>query len=309
MGGIDPKAQRLSFCGKVLVDKQTLNHYKIDHESNVQFSLQTSSRKGDDKEDSNARSSDSDNMCDVFSSPEVNWDDIAKAAKSKVDKLIEYKKTQYDIIVALKRKIVDEVDELKKEIEKDLLDVKDVEKDLSEKDEEMARLIKDIALIQEVIRGHYETILDKERIKLSLSRRKEEIKIQTGRKQSRLNLLLCDIANLDENIKRIIIDEHEIRPEEKEKAHNSDDGMKEFLNDSISAKKAMLECPVCYETASPPIHKCPREHLTCSECLPKMNHKCPSCRASIPKNSYSVFRIAEEIWVELQTLIQKLQIL
>merc|ERR1719260_601504 len=131
-----------------------------------------------------------------------------------------------------------------------------------------------------------------EREKMSLCVQKDAIGKGIYEKQSRLDLLLYDIANLDENMKRIIVDE-------------SGSSMKDFLNESISAKKALLECPVCFETASPPIHRCPREHLICSQCLPRTNHKCPSCRASIPKNSYSIFRIAEEIWMELQNLIQR----
>ena len=122
-------------------------------------------------------------------------------------------------------------------------------------------------------------------------------------------MLHCDMRNLDENMKRIIISDDEMLAKEKEKhlkaTAEKDLSMKDFLNESISAKKALLECPVCYEVASPPIHRCPKEHLICSKCLPRMNQKCPSCRTSIPDNSYSIFRIAEEIWKELQNLILK----
>eukprot|EP00092_Neocalanus_flemingeri_P011066 GFUD01011914.1.p1 GENE.GFUD01011914.1~~GFUD01011914.1.p1 ORF type:complete len:289 (+),score=87.70 GFUD01011914.1:623-1489(+) len=71
------------------------------------------------------------------------------------------------------------------------------------------------------------------------------------------------------------------------------------LKQSISAKEALLECTVCYQTASPPIYKCPMEHLICSGCLPRVNGRCPTCRTQV---FYQIFRIAEEIWGELQKL-------
>jgi len=53
-----------------------------------------------------------------------------------------------------------------------------------------------------------------------------------------------------------------------------------FLADFISSKESTLECPVCYTVSSPPIYKCPNQHIICSSCLPKLANKCPSCRTS-----------------------------
>ena len=305
---IDLDIQKLSFCGKALKDKKTLGHYNIHHESNIHFSIQTFSRSkmlGRDNPGSCLSSFDTGD--EMFHSPKVNWDDMADKAKSEVDKLIERKKIKYDVILDVKMKTVEQVTALKEEIERDVLDETIVQKALVEKDEEIASLVRKIAALQEEIRSSHQAMFNIDREKMSLCVQIEAIQKRIYGRQSRLNLLLRDIANLDENMRRIV-DEDETRAKEKPKMREDAEGsftMKDFLNESITAKKALLECPVCYETASPPIHGCPREHLICSQCLPRMNHKCPSCRVSIPKNSYSIFRIAEEIWVELQNLIKR----
>jgi len=309
--GFDPELQKLSFCGKVLMDKKTLSDFKVHHKSSIQISIQTQSPSGNyiqerEKDESFENSYDSGH--DLFGSPEVDWEDMAETAKRKVDKIIERKKMQYDVILDVKMKTLEQITALKKKIERDVLAEKDLQKAVDEKDEETAILVRDVGLLQEAIRSKYQTMFKIEREKTSLGVQKDAIRKGIYEKQSRLDLLMYDIANLDENMKRIIVDENDIRAKEKAKMNEdaeSCSSMKDFLNESISAKKALLECPVCFETASPPIHRCPREHLICSQCLPRTKYKCPSCRASIPKNSYSVFRIAEEIWMELQNLIQR----
>jgi len=301
--GIDPKLQRLSFCGAVLVNTRTLGQYQVQSGSNIHFSMRTCS----------SSISDSADMIDqaVFSSPEIDWEDFAKAEKAKVDKVIDRKKVQYDIIQAVKLKTIEQLNALKRDIEVDVDCEKDINKSVTEQDEEKSCLMQDISSLQEAIRRKYLLIVDKERELFSLRVRKEELLKRISVKKSRHDMLLCDIANLDQNMKRIIINKEEFVANHKEELKKDDTekdcAMKDFLNESISAKKAMLECPVCYETASPPIHRCPREHLICSQCLPRMNHKCPSCRSTIYQNSYSVFRFAEEIWKELQNLIQRFE--
>merc|ERR1740137_51114 len=81
--------------------------------------------------------------------------------------------------------------------------------------------------------------------------------------------------------------------------------MKEFLRETIAKKESDLTCPVCYLVASPPVYKCPREHLICSSCLPRLR-TCPTCRSGFSKND-KIFRLAEENWRELQKLKSKLR--
>lgn len=40
-----------------------------------------------------------------------------------------------------------------------------------------------------------------------------------------------------------------------------------------------IECPVCFETAFPPIRQCPNGHAICDTCS-KRCEKCPTCRAT-----------------------------
>ena len=49
--------------------------------------------------------------------------------------------------------------------------------------------------------------------------------------------------------------------------------IKQLLNstiEKITKEKADLECPVCLETADVPIYTCPKQHLICSVCRPKV---------------------------------------
>ena len=48
----------------------------------------------------------------------------------------------------------------------------------------------------------------------------------------------------------------------------------EFISSKILAKEEELECPVCFEVASPPIFACNDLHLICSHCRPKVRNTC-----------------------------------
>ena len=48
----------------------------------------------------------------------------------------------------------------------------------------------------------------------------------------------------------------------------------EFISSKILAKEEELECPVCFEVASPPIFACNDLHLICSHCRPKVCNPC-----------------------------------
>ena len=56
----------------------------------------------------------------------------------------------------------------------------------------------------------------------------------------------------------------------------------EFLKEAIKKKKEDLKCPICLETAKPPIFMCPHSHIICSACAPKIQQTCPECREKLP---------------------------
>ena len=43
----------------------------------------------------------------------------------------------------------------------------------------------------------------------------------------------------------------------------------------------LFECPVCFETALPPIFQCPAGHLICNHCRGKVRGTCPQCRTAL----------------------------
>ena len=57
--------------------------------------------------------------------------------------------------------------------------------------------------------------------------------------------------------------------------------MVRFLKEAIEKKEEDLKCPICLETAQPPIFMCPDSHIICSECAPKVQ-TCPQCRVRLP---------------------------
>jgi len=51
---------------------------------------------------------------------------------------------------------------------------------------------------------------------------------------------------------------------------------------TTSHKFSDFQCPVCLETAPPPIYQCIEGHIVCSRCKPHLSGKeCPSCRSSM----------------------------
>ena len=80
----------------------------------------------------------------------------------------------------------------------------------------------------------------------------------------------------------------------------------QFLKKKIVEKKALLECPVCLETASVPIYACKKMHLICSSCYPKLE-TCPECRTEFSNPASSRNRLREETLEELRKLEQELQ--
>merc|ERR1712196_661924 len=46
----------------------------------------------------------------------------------------------------------------------------------------------------------------------------------------------------------------------------------------------LVECPVCLETFSSSIFQCAEGHMICEACKPKVEGKCPTCRAPLGNN-------------------------
>ena len=103
-----------------------------------------------------------------------------------------------------------------------------------------------------------------------------------------------DLANLKREVEE---------RNEKEK-NSSKRKFLDFLNDSIDSHTKNLECPVCFETAEPPIYQCNNEHLICNNCRKNVNDQCPECRQ--PYNGeYKRARYAEKMVEDKQRFEQQ----
>ena len=126
------------------------------------------------------------------------------------------------------------MNDLKRKIEEDAVGVKVVEIEVDKKDDEITCLMLDIAKLQEAIRINHDKIYKRESVKEALLRCKDDLLAKICQKQSRLDMLHCDVRNLDENIQRIIISDDEMLAKEKKKllktSEEKDLSMKDFLN-------------------------------------------------------------------------------
>ena len=120
------------------------------------------------------------------------------------------------------------------------------------------------------------------------------------------NTLKSKITSLDDEIANTLLLSGESYIKKNEALAKNNQKQRQALTDAIGAKEALLKCPVCYRTASPPINKCTMEHLICSKCFPRVNGKCPSCR-TVFNPSNLVFRLAEEISRELVSMKMTIQ--
>jgi len=84
------------------------------------------------------------------------------------------------------------------------------------------------------------------------------------------------------------------------KKQKVNEGLVEYISNTIEDKKKDLDCPVCFETAETPIYQCTGGHLICKKCLPSLKI-CPECRAEYPKTPFRN-RMAEKMVVEVQKL-------
>ena len=58
----------------------------------------------------------------------------------------------------------------------------------------------------------------------------------------------------------------------------------------------LFECPVCFDYVLPPIYQCDSGHLICSNCRPKLNNSCPSCRGPLGSvRNLAMEKVAETV--------------
>jgi len=273
--GVPAYLQRLVYNGKPILDQKTLQFYSIGKESNLRLNLQTWNRSSV-----------------IHGGPSFDWDNLANKVKSKVDKEIDEKKAVYEALMIKKREECKNLDKIKYDIEQ----CEGLER---QADEQI--LVKDIE-----IQNFELKLKEAKKQKIFLKDQRDGAIMKRSRKREEIGSLQVKIAKIDEDIKETFVVAGERLSRRNEELVENNSAMKEFLRETISKKESCLECPVCFHISSPPIYKCVKEHLICSNCLPRVNNKCPTCRSGYARTD-RIFRLAEENWRELQIMKTKLE--
>ena len=279
--------QVLGLGWKRLQDDNTLEDYNIREFSEIDLSKQlcpTGRVIGTEKE----------------ANKKVEWDEIAAVVSVNFEKELKEKNTQFIKLTHSKITVENDMKNGEKDLDDHLLKHSIIEKEIESIKMTVKIKKQEIREIEETIDKKMQ---EKERLCESISQKsywkKEKIEEVSTLKKS-IETLGKDLNDMcSKNAK------HEKLLEETQKMIEEKSVFKTFLSETITQKEALLECPVCFDTASPPIFKCSKEHLICSNCLPRMNDKCPTCRTCI-RGPDKNFRLAEEIHKELLKLKDKM---
>ena len=190
------------------------------------------------------------------------------------------------------------MDALKAEAQKITVEIEEF---TSRSAKEMAGLVKEISSIEEANDKMVKRVRCIDAEAETLAKEKEEIKLALIENDKRLETLSNKKKELEEMIdsemRRLMERDAEVReilsrlssggPLKQENTPGDvkmtpvDLKMVEFLKQAVEKKEQDLTCPICLETAKPPIFMCPDSHIICSSCAPKVR-TCPECRVTLP---------------------------
>eukprot|EP00092_Neocalanus_flemingeri_P091193 GFUD01115583.1.p1 GENE.GFUD01115583.1~~GFUD01115583.1.p1 ORF type:complete len:405 (+),score=107.84 GFUD01115583.1:72-1286(+) len=265
--GIPVLYQGLNFNGTRLMDDKSLLHYNVQKESNLRIVWQRPEHH------------------EAAVEPSVDWTKLANTAKDIIDQEVEVKKALYADFLGKKLEAVEGAKNIKSSMKSGEINIRMLNEKLLEEEKEVVGQRKQILWM--------ELELKRMRLVLELATdRKRELEKGLNDEQEEMDCKRQKLYSFEDKLIKVHREMKETlllagegfaqknadlaRENQKHKV-----ALKEFLNQSISTKEDLLECPVCYRTASPPIYKC------------------PTCRTQV---FYQIFRIAEEIWGELQKL-------
>jgi hypothetical protein len=235
-----------------------------------------------------------------FDSLDPAWQNFV--GKVKVD--VCAKKRQYLGLLRKKKAAltaVDKIEEIKKDRQKSIYLV--TGKILSNKG-----LIADSKEIIEKLQEEIK-IKSKQNAQMQAYVKQEALKVEKNSRSihdvgSTFNAIEDEVASVLE------MNESKSEPIERDDAEVNkleNDNLKGVLGRLVSAHKKQLTCPGCQEMSSPPIYKCPAEHLICSSCYTgKVKTRCPKCRLQLDLTGQGLrFKSAEVAWEELKTIEDK----
>eukprot|EP00092_Neocalanus_flemingeri_P068462 GFUD01083686.1.p1 GENE.GFUD01083686.1~~GFUD01083686.1.p1 ORF type:complete len:338 (-),score=94.39 GFUD01083686.1:57-1070(-) len=298
LGGVRVEIMKLSYRLKRLQDKDILADINIDPFSRLELRHQHAPPPGDD----------------VMTNKEDEWDAIALAAKETFDKEVGEKKRKYSELKEDKTKSLESITIIEFKIK---FDAKCLEDDLKE----LNSTEKDIDAAQCDLNNKKQEVRELEKLISKDLKKKMELKTSINQKRStreiRRKQIMClntHIEKLETDTKQLFNDvggQNKKLLEENIKIKDKQSALRTFLSESVDQKESLLECPVCYNTACPPISKCPSDHLICYNCLPRVNGKCPTCRTRYAwvNGSVTRSRLAEENYEELQKIKAMLDVM
>ena len=183
------------------------------------------------------------------------------------------------------------MDALKAEAQKIMVEIEEF---TSKTAKEMAGLVQEISSIEDAndkmvkrvncIDAEAETLAkEKEEIKLALIENDKRLETLSNKKKELEEMIDSEMRRLmerDAEVREILSRLSSSGPLKQENTP-VDVKMAEFLKQAVKKKEEDLTCPICLETAKPPIFMCPDSHIICSACAPKVR-KCPECRVRLP---------------------------
>ena len=183
------------------------------------------------------------------------------------------------------------MDALKAEAQKITVEIEEF---TSRSAKEMAGLVKEISSIEDAndkmvkrarcIDAEAETLAkEKEEIKLALIENDKRLERLSHKKKEMEEMMDSEMRKLmerDAEVREILSRLSSGGPLKQENTPG-DAKIVEFLKQAVEKKEQDLTCPICLETAKPPIFMCPDSHIICSICAPKVR-TCPECRVKLP---------------------------
>jgi len=136
-----------------------------------------------------------------------------------------------------------------------------------------------------------------ERKQEELERERKKIEVEKKSLSDRRKKAIDEIKSLEDSLNEYVEVTKDLVTKLKLEPWAASKNIVTFLIKSIEEKEAELSCPVCLQTAAPPIFSCQQMHLVCKGCQPRMS-SCPECREAYqgqPRRHRYAERDAEEL--------------
>ena len=178
-----------------------------------------------------------------------------------------------EILIQEKRDILEQIVAVKgKEMAKLITDMETAEDEKIEKLKERSAVEMQVSDLQIKLEKLDQEVKERDKIMIKLAKEKRDLESYI---ENRILETKREIIVLEKEVTSLKTHPPPQSPKGAKSEATSDKGMfklLEFIQSKIKAKEEELECPVCFEIASPPIFTCIDLHLICRDCRPKVAH-------------------------------------